>query len=66
MITVLVSKDSYYPVSSTKIKKFLKDFFAKNGIVSDAEVSVAIVGEKEMLESIISYFLLRYHLILSE
>ena len=50
MISVLVSKEANYPVSSAKIKTFLKDFFTKNGIVSDAEVSVAIVGEKEMFE----------------
>jgi len=50
MISVQVSKQASYPVSSAKIKKFLKDFFAKNGIVSDAQVSVAIIGEKKMLE----------------
>jgi probable rRNA maturation factor len=37
-------------VSSANIKKKLADFLAKNGIVSDAEVSVAIVGEKKMME----------------
>lgn len=48
MIRVYVTKQSNYPVSSPKIKKSLREFFAKNGIVSDAEVSVAIVGEAKM------------------
>jgi len=48
MISVLVSKSGSYPVSSPKVKKALRDFFEKNGIVSNAEVSVSIVGEKKM------------------
>lgn len=50
MIKVLVDKQSNYPVKSARVKKKLADFFTKKGIVSDAEVSVAIVGEKKMLE----------------
>ncbi|MBI2066049.1 rRNA maturation RNase YbeY [Candidatus Woesebacteria bacterium] len=50
MIKVNVEKQSNYPVSSTKIRKNLKNFLAGHGIVSDAEVSVALVGEKKMLE----------------
>ena len=50
MIKVLISKQSNYPVSSLNIKKKLSDFFKKNGIVSDSDVSVAIVGEKKMFE----------------
>jgi len=50
MIKVAVTKQTNYPVSPKKIKDSLKDFFTKQGIVSDAEVSVAIVGEKKMLE----------------
>ena len=50
MIRVDVTKQLNYPVSAAKIKKKLADFFAKRGIVSDAEVSVAIVGEKKMLD----------------
>jgi len=50
MVKVLITKQSNYPVKSTIIKKRLADFFAKKGIVSEAEVSVAIVGEKRMLE----------------
>jgi len=49
MIKVNVSKQSNYPVSSVKVRKFLKNFFKKKGITSDAEVSVAIVGAEKML-----------------
>jgi len=50
MIKVRVKKQSNFPVSSTKIRKNLKNFLAGHGIVSDAEVSVALVGENKMLE----------------
>ena len=50
MIKVDVIKQSNYPVSVPRLKKRLADFFVKKGIVSDAEVSVAIVGEKKMLD----------------
>ena len=50
MIKVDVIKQSNYPVSVPRLKKKLADFFVKKGIVSPAEVSVAIVGEKKMLD----------------
>lgn len=50
MVKVDVIKQTNYPVSTAKIKKKLADFFVKKGIVSEAEVSVAIVGEKRMLD----------------
>ena len=50
MIKVSVTKQSNYPVRVSVIKKKLADFLAKNGIVSDAEVAVAIVSEKKMME----------------
>lgn len=50
MIKVSVSKQSNYPVGATVIKKRLSAFLQKQGIVSEAEVSVAIVGEKKMME----------------
>ena len=49
MVKVSVSKQLNYPVSSPKIKRGLKVFFKTHGVVSDAEVSVALVGEKKML-----------------
>lgn len=51
MIKVLITKQSNYPVEVTPIKKKLSDFLAKNGIVSDADISIALVGEKKMLET---------------
>ncbi len=50
MIKVFVTKQSNYPVRVLDIKKKLVVFLAKNGIVSDAEVTVAIIGEKKMSE----------------
>ncbi len=50
MIKVSVTKQSNYPVAANKIKKLLTKFFAEHGIVSDGEVSVAIVGERKMME----------------
>ena len=49
MIKVLVKKQGNYPISAKKIKDFLRQHLKKEGIVSDAEVSVVIVGEKKML-----------------
>jgi rRNA maturation RNase YbeY len=50
MITVLVKKQTNYAVSTPKIKKTLRDYFTAKGIVSEAEVSVFIVGEEKILE----------------
>jgi probable rRNA maturation factor len=50
MVNVSVSKQSNYPVGSSVVKKRLSAFLSKQGIVSPAEVSVAIVGEKKMME----------------
>jgi probable rRNA maturation factor len=50
MVKVFVSKQSNYAVGAAVIKKRLSAFLQKQGIVSDAEVSVAIVGEAKMLQ----------------
>ena len=50
MIKVNITKQSNYPIKNAAIKKKLAKFFSDHGIVSDAEVSVAIVGEKKMTE----------------
>ncbi len=50
MIKVNITKQSNYPVKSSTIKKRLVEFFTKQGIVSDAEVSIAIIGEIKMME----------------
>lgn len=48
MIKVLVKKQSNFPVSTLKIKKSIMDFFLKQGITSDADVNILIVGKAEM------------------
>ncbi len=49
MIRVYVNKQSNFAVSTPKIKDALQKLFASEGIVSKADVSVSIVGEKKML-----------------
>lgn len=48
MIKVNVKKESSYPVSSPQLKQKLKKHLKGLGIVSDAQVSVALVSEKTM------------------
>lgn len=48
MITVHISKQSNYPVNTPQLKKLLQQFFNERGISSDADVSVALVGESQM------------------
>ncbi len=48
MVKINVSKQSNYPISGVKVRKFLQDFFKNNGIVSDAECHVSFVGEAKM------------------
>jgi probable rRNA maturation factor len=50
MVKVSVVKQSNYPVGAAKIKKKLANFLVSQGITSDAEVSIAIVGEKKMMD----------------
>ena len=50
MIKVNIVKQSSYPVSLPILKDKLRSFFKKNGIVSDAEVAVGIVGEAKMVD----------------
>lgn len=45
---VYVYKQKPFPASAKKIKDTLIDLFKKHGIVSEYEVSVAIVDESEM------------------
>jgi len=49
MIHVYINKQSNFAVSVPKIKDALQKLFIKEGIVSNADVSVSIVGEKKML-----------------
>ncbi|MFC1625927.1 rRNA maturation RNase YbeY [Patescibacteria group bacterium] len=50
MIRINVSKISNCPVSSVSLKRRLKIFLEAEGIVSTAELSIALIGEKEMIE----------------
>ena len=50
MIKVYVKKQSRFPIKSSLIKKRLGTFLKERGIVSDCLVSVALVGEKKMLD----------------
>jgi probable rRNA maturation factor len=48
VIKVNVEKQSNYPIDVRLLKKRLSDFLKRKGIVSDASISVAIVGEDKM------------------
>lgn len=50
MAKIYVKKQSNYPIKASEIKKYLTSFINKRGIVSDYELSIAIVGEKKMLD----------------
>ncbi|OGM14504.1 rRNA maturation RNase YbeY [Candidatus Woesebacteria bacterium RIFCSPLOWO2_01_FULL_39_23] len=50
MIRVYVKKQSNYPVNAPLLKKRITRFFEGQGIVSDSDVVIAIVGKKAMLD----------------
>lgn len=50
MKKISVFKQSRYPVSAKKVKERVKKTLSENGIVSDYEVEVAIVGQKKIDE----------------
>ncbi len=50
MIKINISKQSNYPISGVKVRKYLQSFFKNHGIVSDAFASVSFVGEAKMKE----------------
>ncbi len=50
MVKVSVTKQSNYAVKTPGLKRKLAGFLKEKGIVSDAEVAVALVGEDKMLE----------------
>lgn len=56
MVKVNVSKQSSYPISGVKVRKFLQQFFKENGIVSNAECHVSFVGEAKMLSIAKKYY----------
>lgn len=48
MIKVYIKKRGNFPISTLKLKKAISEFFISQGIVSDADVNVLIVGKKQM------------------
>lgn len=54
MITVLLQTESHYPVDRKKIKIAIVDYLQKR-IESDVEVSITIVGDRQMHELNKSY-----------
>lgn len=50
MIKIYVKKQSNYPVDTPQLKKTLRQFLEKEGIVSDSLVNIWIVGRQKMLE----------------
>jgi probable rRNA maturation factor len=50
MIKVYVKKQSNYPVDAYKLKSKIKKFLKKKGIVSDSQLTIAIVGRSKMKE----------------
>lgn len=56
MLKINISKQSNYPISGVKVRKFLQEFFKKHGIVSDAECHVSFVGEAKMLTLAKKYY----------
>ena len=55
MIDISIHKEKNYPVSAAKIKSRLKKFLTERGIVSDAEVAVAIVSKEKVQQLAIKY-----------
>lgn len=50
MVKVLIFVESRYKVNRKRIKKVVDGSLSKEGISSDAEVSIAIVGDRKMRE----------------
>lgn len=49
MINISVNNTGKYPVSAQAVKNAVKEVFVDNGIQSNAEASVAIIGEAKMI-----------------
>lgn len=56
MIAITIYNQSTFSIPSQKIKSAVKRTLEENGIVSDAEVSLAIVGKKLMDELVKQYY----------
>ena len=56
MISITLVKQSAYPISAKKVKEAISRVLKDRGIVSDSEVSVALVGKKKMAEYVKDYY----------
>ena len=50
MVSVLIFVESRYKVNRKRVKKTVEGVLSKEGISSDAEVSLAFVGDRKMRE----------------
>lgn len=48
MVSILIKADSRYPIERKKLRKTIRRFLAKQGIKENAEVSIAVVGDRRM------------------
>jgi len=56
MVNVLITTDSRYPVNRKIVRKAVLDTFAKHKIEeSNAEISIAVVGERKMKDLCTNY-----------
>jgi probable rRNA maturation factor len=56
MILINVYNQSRFPVKVNKIKKTIQQTLEKQGIVSDSQVSVALVSDEKMAELVKEYY----------
>jgi len=56
MIDVSVYKQGNYPIGVKKIKDTVKQTLESQGVVSDSQVEIAIVGQKKMAELIKEFY----------
>lgn len=50
MISISVKKQSHYRANTEDIKRYLTTLLEQSGVVSNTKVSIALVGEKRMLD----------------
>lgn len=56
MIDISVYKQGNYPIGVKKIKDTVKQTLESQGVVSDSQVEIAIVGQKKMAELIKEFY----------
>lgn len=56
MISISLVKQSAYPISAKKVKEAIVKVLTDQGMVSDSEVSVALVGRNKMADYVKDYY----------